>query len=31
VDAAKQKGPERVVMLSSFGVARDGSLPSPRS
>ena len=27
VDAAKQKGPERVVMLSSFGVARDRLSP----
>jgi uncharacterized protein YbjT (DUF2867 family) len=27
VDAAKQKGPERVVMLSSFAVARDRLTP----
>jgi uncharacterized protein YbjT (DUF2867 family) len=27
VDAAKQKGPERVVMLSSFAVARDRLAP----
>jgi hypothetical protein len=27
VDAAEQKGPERVVMLSSFGVARDRLAP----
>ena len=27
VDAAKQKGPERIVMLSSFAVARDRLTP----
>ena len=27
VDAAKQKGPERIVMLSSFAVARDQLSP----
>ena len=30
VDAAEQKGPERVVMLSSFGVARDRLAPVTR-
>jgi hypothetical protein len=30
VDAAKPKGPERVVMLSSFGVARDRLTPAAK-
>ena len=30
VDAAEQKGPERVVMLSSFGVVRDRLTPVTR-
>jgi uncharacterized protein YbjT (DUF2867 family) len=30
VDAAKQKGPERIVMLSSFAVARDRLTPVTR-
>jgi putative NADH-flavin reductase len=30
VDAAKQEGPQRVVMLSSFGVARDRLTPAAK-